>query len=173
MKCFVFLLLVSLSTGEYIDLEDFFALNLRSVWESPRLQPLLKRIESKFNVSSSHLSEQHSRILNGTKAKFGDFPFHVLMEFDLHYYCGGSLIKNSWVLTAAHCVHGLHRTVTYSGVNVADRVIWKSVSEYFVEHDFYDHVNHHNDIALVKLFDVPPKTRELEVQNGNWILKFA
>jgi secreted trypsin-like serine protease len=164
MKCFVFLLLISLSTSKYISLEHFFDLNLKSVWESPRLQPLLKRIEKKFNDNSSQSSNQNTRILNGTKARFGDFPFHVLLEVDLQYYCGGSLIKNSWVLTAAHCIHGLHRAVTYSGVDVADRVIWKSVSEYLVEHDLYDHVNHHNDIGLIKLFDVPPKTSKLEVQ---------
>jgi hypothetical protein len=163
MKCLVFFLFITLSTSEFMDLEDFFALNLKSVWESPRLQPLRKHVESKSKASSRHLSKQHSRILNGTQAMLGDFPFHVLLETDLHYYCGGSLIKTDWVLTAAHCVHGLHRAVIYSGVDLADTVIWKSVSEYIVEHKGNTKTDFIHDIGLVKLFDVPPETSELDV----------
>jgi secreted trypsin-like serine protease len=158
MKCLVFLLLLSAATCEYIDFDDFFALNLKSVWESPRLQPLLKRIEKKLKKNSRNLSKQHSRILNGTQAMFGDFPFHVLVETDLEHYCGGSLIKADWVLTAAHCIHGLHRAVIYSGVDLADKIIWKSVSEYIVEHSGNSKDDFQHDIALIKLFDVPPKT---------------
>jgi hypothetical protein len=165
MKWFVFFLLISLSTSEYINLEDFYALKLKSIWESPRLQPLRKHIESKNKASSRsrHLSKQHSRILNGTQAMLGDFPFHVLLETDLHYYCGGSLIKADWVLTAAHCIHDLHRAVIYSGVDLADTVIWKSVSEYIVEHKGNSKTNFIHDIGLVKLFDVPPETSEFDV----------
>lgn len=43
-------------------------------------------------------------IVNGENALPGEFPWHVALYFGGQYFCGGSLISDSFVITAAHCV---------------------------------------------------------------------
>ncbi|XP_055847605.1 serine protease easter-like [Episyrphus balteatus] len=53
-----------------------------------------------------------SRIYGGNITKFDEFPWMALIEYDkggnaYGHHCGGSLISNRYVLTAAHCISQL------------------------------------------------------------------
>jgi secreted trypsin-like serine protease len=49
------------------------------------------------------LKEQANLITGGSPAARGQFPWQVALIIDNSVFCGGSLISDRWVLTAAHC----------------------------------------------------------------------
>lgn len=44
------------------------------------------------------------RIVGGADATPGQFPYQVSLRIKDSHTCGGSIIDNQWILTAAHCV---------------------------------------------------------------------
>lgn len=66
------------------------------------------RREPRFEPYSS---SRTGRIIGGSTSTDGDFPWQVSLEV-LHpiygflgHWCGGVLIDNSWVISAAHCIN--------------------------------------------------------------------
>uniref|UniRef100_A0A7M4E241 Chymotrypsinogen 2-like n=1 Tax=Crocodylus porosus TaxID=8502 RepID=A0A7M4E241_CROPO len=55
----------------------------------------------------------YARIVNGEEAIPGSWPWQVSLQDNTGFhFCGGSLISEDWVVTAAHC-----------GVKTTDRVV--------------------------------------------------
>lgn len=70
---------------------------------------LLVVVSTAFTTASAFeqcgMKGSASRILNGVDAGPGEFPWQVSIQFgDDGHVCGGSLIGNQHVLTAAHCL---------------------------------------------------------------------
>lgn len=53
-----------------------------------------------FESSSGQLSK---RIINGSLVDISNFPYQVALQVNQNHHCGGSLISEEFVLTAAHC----------------------------------------------------------------------
>nr|XP_015836792.1 PREDICTED: uncharacterized protein LOC661375 [Tribolium castaneum] len=64
-----------------------------------------------------------SRIYGGEKTDLDEFPWMALIEYEKPggsrgFYCGGVLISNKYILTAAHCVKGKDLPKTWKLVSV-------------------------------------------------------
>ncbi|XP_066921845.1 mite allergen Der p 3-like [Clytia hemisphaerica] len=103
------------------------------------------------------------RMVNGEDAKLVDWYFTVLLvkEVDDHpLYCGGVLIKNDWILTAAHCVNGVVDSPQLLSVRIGStkRSLLKEytkfqyeVSKIYIHSAYNDEQIPSDDIALIKL----------------------
>lgn len=107
-------------------------------------------------VANPYHSFPLSRIKNGYYAAEGQFPYQVyllLLNTSGDYNeCGGSIIGNEWVLTAAHCTRNLKSvTVKYGTIHkYAEQFSHEVQAENVFSHPQFDDKLGENDIALIR-----------------------
>ncbi|XP_064103370.1 trypsin-1-like, partial [Macrobrachium nipponense] len=100
------------------------------------------------------------KIVGGEQALVNEYPWQVALSKSNLYrpYCGGSIICNKWVLTAAHCVAGQapsqslvvigeHQWTSTTDTSVTEP---KEIQQIIIHPD-YDSQRMDNDIALIEL----------------------
>uniref|UniRef100_A0AAG5CTE4 CLIP domain-containing serine protease n=1 Tax=Anopheles atroparvus TaxID=41427 RepID=A0AAG5CTE4_ANOAO len=121
----------------------------------------------------------NDRIVGGEEAPLGSYPWLARIQYfksnnRYGFHCGGVLIHNKYVLTAAHCIEGVpsswivyqvrlgeHDTTTEvdcepsqpgTEPDCADKVVDVLISAYVVHPDYYkENGADYNDIALLQL----------------------
>ncbi|XP_059952868.1 transmembrane protease serine 11D [Mesoplodon densirostris] len=93
------------------------------------------------------------RIIGGTKAKEGDWPWQVSLQWSNLHHCGGVLISKKWILSAAHCFTSrsdtLQWTVTF-GISTTFPKERRGIKTILI-HNNYKPETQENDIALLQL----------------------
>nr|CAD7412122.1 unnamed protein product [Timema cristinae] len=100
------------------------------------------------------VKEPESRIITGSVATRGLIPWQALIIPGASSLCGGSLISNSWVLTAAHCAQGVSTFTVTLGSTSRTSAESGSVTQTLrsaLIHGSYNPVTVANDIALLQL----------------------
>ncbi|KAM9541516.1 tryptase-2-like isoform 1-T1 [Salvelinus alpinus] len=114
------------------------------------------------DAAESFVPQARSSIVGGKDAQKGSWPWiaYLLITDDTGFFsCGGSLLTEEWVLTAAHCVDPNDNPIPYRsyirlGTHSLNEpsVFYRSISR-IVSHPQYkkQHLALLHDIALVKL----------------------
>ncbi|KAG7469189.1 hypothetical protein MATL_G00126300 [Megalops atlanticus] len=97
----------------------------------------------------------YNKIVNGENAVPGSWPWQVsLQESTGFHFCGGSLISQYWVVTAAHCgvSPSRHRVILgeHNRQSNTEQIQVKFIAK-AITHPYYNRQNFNNDITLLKL----------------------
>ncbi|XP_015172523.1 PREDICTED: transmembrane protease serine 9-like [Polistes dominula] len=108
---------------------------------------------------SCGLRNDESRIVGGQTTRMNELPWMVRLSYLNKFYCGGTLINDRYVLTAAHCVKGFMWFMIKVTFGEHDRCIDKSLETRYVVRVLtgdFSFLNFDNDIALLQLNDRVP-----------------
>lgn len=133
-----------------------------------------------------HASPIKTKIVGGKDASFQEFPFLVSLQTKRGFhFCGGSLIKPNWVLTASHCVSDGGKFKVVAGLhNLKDRRGSEILQvKRVIMHPQYDPQTTDYDYALVELltpsrfppvamndtdFKIPPEEQAVMATIAGW-----
>nr|AAI07994.1 Zgc:123217 [Danio rerio] len=100
----------------------------------------------------------NTRIVGGTDAPAGSWPWQVSIHYNNRHICGGTLIHSQWVMTAAHCIINTNINVwtLYLGrqtqsTSVANPNEVKVGIQSIIDHPSFNNSLLNNDISLMKL----------------------
>lgn len=92
----------------------------------------------------------------GVTADKIQYRFQAFLKFPNNSTCGGSLIGRTWILTAAHCLHGQGSVaILLGGSRVTTFWQYTTYSTVFLPHPAFNATSQANDIALIKLTTLP------------------
>ncbi|CAI5776067.1 serine protease 56 [Podarcis lilfordi] len=108
-------------------------------------------------VPAPNATMAKAKIVGGSKAWPGAWPWLVSVRLNGELMCGGVLVGDAWVLTAAHCFTGSRNELAWSVVlgdydltkpDEGERVV--PVSR-ILSHPKFNPKTFHNDVALLEL----------------------
>ncbi|KAK0428923.1 hypothetical protein QR680_011083 [Steinernema hermaphroditum] len=99
-------------------------------------------------ISSVSTAPREKRIIDGTAVPPGTYPFFVTVR-DTKGSCGGAIIGDRWVLTAAHCSIDDDEVTVYVGKNSSNEQKYRARKiSWYEEFHGYDMFN---DIVLLEI----------------------
>ncbi|XP_046427890.1 chymotrypsin-2-like [Neodiprion fabricii] len=104
-------------------------------------------------VATADVEDDTTKIVGGTSAKDGQFPYQVSLRSKNRHFCGGSIINERWILTAAHCLYGSNNdsVTVVAGTTTLDNGGDSYQSLRLICHPSYSQILIRNDIGLIEV----------------------
>lgn len=122
--------------------------------------PAVPRNNEICGIRRNAVPDIFTRIVGGSPAERNEFPWQVSLQFVSNWYthhiCGGTVIDQRWVVTAAHCTHNFetYQLIVVAGEHHLKRRHGEEQTrkvETIVEHPQYNVETQEYDIAMIKL----------------------
>ncbi|XP_075451198.1 serine protease 55-like [Ascaphus truei] len=98
-------------------------------------------------------TSQASGTVGGGDVNVGEFPWQVSIQNRNSHFCGGSILNNWWILTAAHCFLNLNDftdvTIVVGITDLKQKEKKRKIQQVIAHAGFDKHMN--NDVALVQV----------------------
>ncbi|XP_069320184.1 coagulation factor IX isoform X2 [Eulemur rufifrons] len=107
-------------------------------------------------TESTHSPQDFTRVVGGENAKPGQFPWQVILNGKIDAFCGGSIVNEKWVVTAAHCIVPPVNITVVAGEHDIEKTESteqkRNVIRVILHHSYNATVNKYShDIALLEL----------------------
>uniref|UniRef100_A0A8C5M5J7 Peptidase S1 domain-containing protein n=1 Tax=Leptobrachium leishanense TaxID=445787 RepID=A0A8C5M5J7_9ANUR len=150
--------LINASSVQLSEISVSDAMNLLNGDTAPT--PSIYTVSSTIQASQQNYSEcgikassLSSKIVGGTDALLGAWPWQASLLLNGRHYCGASLISHNWLVSAAHCFDSSINvnlwTVALGRIHLNSEPGFK-IQEIRI-HENYERTTHANDISLLKL----------------------
>lgn len=106
-----------------------------------------------YEVNALKHATKNGRIVGGSDARIEDHPFQIALFYGAGFTCGGGILNENTVISAAHCTSGRSHTIfsilagQTDRSNIGDLIAVSQV----IEHPQYDDWTLENDIVILKL----------------------
>ncbi|XP_064424674.1 transmembrane protease serine 9 [Latimeria chalumnae] len=113
--------------------------------------------ELECNCGSRPALAQANRIVGGSNASRGEYPWQASLRYNGIHYCGASVINERWLVTAAHCFAQSSNEKNWKAylgtllLSATESSVVKAVVKKIAIHHLYDVEASDYDIAMVEL----------------------
>jgi len=126
---------------------------------------------------ASHIEEVSTFIIGGSASSTGSDPWIVHLNFyqSGQLFCGGVIIGEDWVLSAAHCYQPRETFYVVAGdynQNVKEKFETNLEVERILVHPLYNVENHQFDVMMIKLkkkFDWSSSVQPIKISDNTLV----
>ncbi|MEE6487204.1 hypothetical protein FKM82_014831 [Ascaphus truei] len=113
--------------------------------------------EKSCNCGTQPALQKANRIVGGSDASKGEFPWQVSLRENNEHFCGATIISESWLVSAAHCFNDFQDPAVWvaflgtTSLSGSDSSTVKAPIKHIVKHPSYNPDTADYDVAVLEL----------------------
>ncbi|XP_004526983.1 trypsin alpha-3 [Ceratitis capitata] len=112
-----------------------------------------------FHLRNVFGADGNQRIVGGTPVMVKQYPYYVRLHYGSEFKCGGSLIRDNAVLTAAHCVVDFNvkmLRIHADTINLYDIGIVRTAKNVLISQAYDENTMNYDVAVLILSSPIPP-----------------